>query len=277
MTHSLLSIIGLCLSTALMLILTFSTYRLFTRHNIAKQSHRYQKRTAALIIITLILAALGLWDELLPTRGGDFIGLNLSFWVTLAVSSWLILVIILLGMRGWSIHQVGLIVYPLAAISFLLPLSSTAQRLVALENIWPLEAHIWLSLVAYSLLCIAAIQAAFVALKENHLKHRRSSGFINSLPSLADLESTLLRLVWISYLCLSLSLLTGFIFLENFTAPALLYKVILSVVAWILLTIFFIGHRNQGWRGQRAALWILFAFGFVLVGFIGSRFVHQFI
>lgn len=262
----------LWLAAVILIVLFKNTWAFF----IQKQgSQNIRLVSAWLIVLTLTFSALGVTYFLVPEVDGKRIGLDVSFLTTLAVVSWIILLIILIGSRWWALQQVGLIVYPIAAICFVLASFPHNQRIVDISKIWPLEAHIWLSLTAYGLLTIAAVQAIFVIKKQQSLKKHNTSRFISALPALSTLEKTLFRLAAISHIWLTLALITGFLFLENVFSQNIAHKTILSCLSWLLLSTFLIGHKSQGWRGSSAARWVLFAFSLVLIGFAGSKFIYD--
>lgn len=263
---------SLWLSAIILLVLFGNTWAFFIRNRGVGTD---TLPSFLLIIITLITSAFGLTHFLLPEIQGQRLGLDVSFLTTLAVVSWIILLIILIGSRWWALQQVGLIVYPIAAICFVLASFHHDQRIVDIDKIWPLEAHIWLSLTAYGLLTIAAIQAIFVIKKQQSLKKHNNNAFISTLPALSTLEQTLFRLTAISHVWLTLALITGFLFLEDVFSQNIAHKTILSCLSWLLLSVFLIGHKSQGWRGSAAARWVLFAFMLVLIGFAGSKFIYD--
>jgi ABC-type uncharacterized transport system permease subunit len=227
------------------------------------------------VIAVLVFSATGIFAALTPTGENQILGLNMSFPVTIAACSWIILLLTCISFRWWQLHQVGMVIYPFAAVSFFWVTQNHMQRLVPIEQIWPLEAHIWLSLIAYGLLTITAVQAIFVIFRERNLKSHKTSGFIAGLPALTVMEKVMFQLSALSYIWLTLSLVTGLLFLENIFQQSLAHKTFLSILAWLLLSIFLIGHRVKGWRGINAARWILCAFVLLLFGFVGSKFVYE--
>ena len=89
------------------------------------------------------------------------------------------------------------------------------------------------------------------------------------------MEQVLIQLLIVSFLTLSLALITGFIFLDDLFAQRLVHKTALSVLALILLAVLLAGHYRFGWRGQKAAKMTLCAYGALVLGYFGSKFVKE--
>lgn len=76
---------------------------------------------------------------------------------------------------------------------------------------------------------------------------------------------------------LSLSLLSGWIFLEDLFAQHLVHKTLLSLVAWVVFGILLWGRHVRGWRGSKAIRWTLAGFLLLMLAFFGSKLVREFI
>ena len=92
-------------------------------------------------------------------------------------------------------------------------------------------AHILLSILAYGLLTIAVFQALLLLLQDYRLKHKHPSGLIRNFPPLQTMESLLFGFLWGGWSLLSLSLLSGWLFVDNLFAQHLAHKTILSCFA----------------------------------------------
>jgi ABC-type uncharacterized transport system permease subunit len=78
-------------------------------------------------------------------------------------------------------------------------------------------------------------------------------------------------------LFLTLSLVSGFIFIEDLFAQHLAHKTILSIVAWISFSGLLLGRIKYGWRGQTAVKWTLTGFILLLLAYFGSKLVLELI
>ncbi len=75
----------------------------------------------------------------------------------------------------------------------------------------------------------------------------------------------------VGVILLTLSLATGFLFLENMFAQHLIHKTMLSIVAWCIFTLLLIGHWLWGWRGLMAMRWIVAGFLLLVISYFGWR------
>ncbi len=138
-----------------------------------------------------------------------------------------------------------------------------------------LGSHILLSLLGYSTLFLATLQALLLSLQSKHLHNHRPGGLIRSLPALQDMENLLFRLILTGVVLLSAGLITGFVFLDDLFGKQVLHKTILSLIAWVVYTTLLIGHWKQGWRGKKAINWTIVAFVLLMLAFFGSKFVQE--
>ena len=139
-----------------------------------------------------------------------------------------------------------------------------------------LEAHIVLSLAAYCVLLMAAVQAVFLRLQIRELKHRTIHRFwVNKLPSLQSMEGLLFDMILVGFVLLSVALGLGFVYVEDLFAQHIAHKTILSVLSWVLFGGLLVGHWRAGWRGKRAANITVYAFILLAIGFMGSKFVLE--
>ena len=138
-----------------------------------------------------------------------------------------------------------------------------------------LLAHLLVSIFAYTLLTVAAFQAVLLWVQERHIRHKEPIGVIRILPSLETLEVALFQLLWTGFALLTVSIVIGFGFLDNVLAADVVYHTVLATVSWCVYGGLLIGHRVFGWRGTMAARWTLSAFGLLVIGYFGSRFVLE--
>jgi ABC-type uncharacterized transport system permease subunit len=76
---------------------------------------------------------------------------------------------------------------------------------------------------------------------------------------------------------LTISLISGFIFIEDLFAQHLVHKTVLSILAWIIFSGLLIGRSRYGWRGRTAIKWTLIGFVSLLLAYFGSKLVLELI
>lgn len=133
--------------------------------------------------------------------------------------------------------------------------------------------HILLSITAYATLCVAAVYALGIMISDHALKRADFDHWSAKLPALNKLETLQFNLVILSWLCLSGSIITGFIFIENMLAQSLLHKTTFTLVSWLILTIIIVIRPIRGLNAQDNAKLTLWSFGGLFLGFVGSKFV----
>ncbi len=178
----------------------------------------------------------------------------------------------LVGSRG-RMAALGVVVLPLAAI--LLASYHGYGHEPSPPLGWRLEIHAWLALLAYATLGIAALLAVMLWLQERALRRRDFRSWLRALPPLTELEVLLFRTITVGFVLLTLTLLTGLLFVEDFLAQKLLHKTVLSVLSWIVFGALLIGRWRYGWRGIKAVHWTLTAMVLLVLAFFGSKFVLE--
>jgi len=200
--------------------------------------------------------------------------LQLPLFVSLNVTALLIVLLLLAICLRQPAHYLGLAVYPLAAILLLM---SRANTLTGTALSIDIQLHVLLSLVAYAFLSLAAAQAVLVWVQRRQLQAHRTGGFMRALPALDQTESLLFTLLSAGFVVLSLSLASGFFYLEDMFAQSLVHKTVLSVLAWLIFGTLLYVRWRWGWRGQRAVFWTLTGFAVLILAYFGSKLVLELI
>lgn len=140
---------------------------------------------------------------------------------------------------------------------------------------WQLQAHILLSLFAYGLLSVGSIVAVFALIQDSRLRSGRLTAVNHLFAPLETNEKLLYGVAAAGFAVLLLSVLSGFMFVDNLFAQHLVHKSALSLLALILFGVLITGRHVAGWRGRRAVL--LYLWGFLILGlaYFGSRFVLE--
>lgn len=223
--------------------------------------------TAAVVLHVLLLA---------PTLFTDN-GLDLGFFHALSTISWLIATLLLLVTLTRPMGNLGIVLLPLSAFGVLMGVIFPEVPFHPEPEAGGLRAHIFISLLAYSVLTMAALQAIILAIQNRHLHNHNPGGIIKALPPLSDMDSFLFRLLWLGFILLTLALASGFVFLEDIFAQRLVHKTLLSITAWGGFAILLFGRVRYGWRGRRAVAWTLGGFSALLLAYFGSKLVIEII
>lgn len=261
---SILSIVLYCLSA----FLIFSQLK---HHPNTATQHRWLSLTPA--FIGLILHAAALYQSIGHTEG-----LDLSFFSAFSLITWLISIQILLSCIFRHIETLGIVMFPMAGLASLVSsmIPITPEQLIVVSN-GTIQAHIMISVIAYSLIMLSAVQAVLLAYQDRAIRSHHPGGFIRYLPPIHDMETLLFQFLGFGFAFLSGSLMTGFFFLEDIFAQHQAHKTILSLIAWLILGTLLFGRFQFGWRGKTAVRWTLSTFALLLIGFFGSKLVYEFI
>jgi ABC-type uncharacterized transport system permease subunit len=204
-------------------------------------------------------------------------GLNLGFYNAASLVAWFITLLGLLSTLRRPTELLFIVLFPLAAFSLLCN-ELFGQQDNLLANITTgIASHILLSILAYSVLTLAAIQAAALQLLDHQLKHRHLAGIVQTLPPLQTMETLLFELVWIGLALLTLAIGSGAIYLDDIFAQHLVHKTVLSIAAWIIFALLLWGRHQWGWRSQTAVRWTLGGFIVLMLGYFGSKLVLELI
>jgi ABC-type uncharacterized transport system permease subunit len=175
------------------------------------------------------------------------------------------------------VENLGIAIFPLAAVTVVLELIFPSKDILNEAEAIKLEAHILISIFAYSVLSLAAVQAILLAIQNKQLHDRRLLGFAKALPPLETMETLLFQMIGLGFFLQSLSLITGMLFLKNMFAQHLAHKTILSITAWLVFAILLWGRWRYGWRGKTAIRWTLSGFASLLLAYFGSKMVLELI
>jgi len=207
----------------------------------------------------------------------DSEGIDLGVLKALSLSGLVTLLIVLVSSLRQPLENLLLPVLPLTMLGLAAQLAwpSAPQNMIGHQP--ALEIHIMLSILAYSLFTLAALQALLLANQHRALHARRPSAFAHILPPLEDMETLLFRMISAGFVLLTFALLTGFMYLENIFAQHLVHKTVLSIISWAVFGALLIGRYSMGWRGQTAVRWTLSGYAVLLLGFIGSKIVLEWV
>lgn len=178
---------------------------------------------------------------------------------------------------AWRQHlqALGVIVYPMAAILLVLYHFYGHARGEALD--WRLQLHAYIALLAYATLSLSALLGMMLWAQERALRARQIRGWLRALPPLTQMEMLLFRSIGVGFVLLTLTLVTGMLFVHDLLGQHLWHKTVLSVLSWLVFGWLLLGRWRYGLRGPRAVKFTLAAMALLLLAFFGSKFVLEMI
>ena len=203
-------------------------------------------------------------------------GFQLGFFRIGSVLMWVINLLVLTSSVKKPLQNLFVFLFPLSSIAVTLPLFVPSTG-TAIEADIGIGSHILLSVLAYSLLTIAAFQALLLAFQNHQLKHKHPTGLVRALPPLQTMESLLFEILWAGEILLTLSILSGVVFVDDMFAQHLVHKTILTIIAWVVYGVLLWGRHRLGWRGNTAIRWALGGFCALMLAYFGSKLVLELI
>ena len=261
------------MNTTSLAILSISAYLASAMLIIRHIDQNRMQRTALYLAWTAVCAHF-LYTAVVFQQNNGF---NFSFFSTGSLVAMIVALLLLIAALNKPVEKLGIALFPIAATMLALELNFADKKQLLSHYDWAMSTHILTSIIAFSLLNIAALQAILLAIQDQQLKSHPPKRFIQSLPSLQTMESLLFQMLATGLAFLTISLVSGFLFIEDLFAQHLVHKTVLSLLAWIIFSGFLIGRSRYGWRGQTAIRWTLVGFVLLLLAYFGSKLVLELI
>lgn len=225
-----------------------------------------------LIILAIVSHAAGIMSLMMSETGIDLAVQHMASLVILVIN-----LLVLCSSIRKPLQNLFIFLFPISilAICFSLLLKESNPHSISVSA--GVMAHILLSVVAYSLLAIASLQALIWSWQSYQIKHHRLAGTTNLLPPLQTMESLMFEVLWAGVLLLTAAIVLGFVYLDNIFAQQLVHKTVLSLFALAVFAGLLWGRHSLGWRGNTAVKWILSGFCLLMLGYFGSKVVLELI
>lgn len=235
-------------------------------------SVRSQAARQRRMMLTIATAALVLHGWVVIHQTGLPYELALPLFTSMAATSLTIVLLHIFLCLKQPADYLGLAVYPTAAVTLIAAQASGGGAQIMGDAV---QIHVFLSLLAYAILALAASQAILVSIQRHFLSRHKPGGFIRALPPLDVTERLLFTLLTAGFILLSMSLASGFFYLEDMFSQQLVHKTILSCVGWTIFGVLLFGRWQFGWRGKRAVHWTLAGFVILVLAYFGSKIVLE--
>jgi len=253
-------------------IALYVTASLFLIGQLFRQMQGATPWLLAMAACAVAFHAIGVHGQIFTPQGFQF-----GFYIALSFIFVTVNTLVLVSSLKKPLHNLFVLLFPLSSVAMLcaLLIPPTAPTLTNLGA--DIALHILLSVLAYSLLTIAALQALVLAYQNRQLHHKRLTGVIRMLPPLQTMEQLLFELLWAGVALLTLSIVSGILFLDDIFAQHLVHKTAFSIIAWFIYATLLWGRHKLGWRGNTAVRWALVGFAALMVAFFGTKLVLELI
>lgn len=220
----------------------------------------------ALLAVTWGLHLLALLAGLV----GDSV--RFGFAPALSVTAWLVLTVYLIESRLYPQLQARWTLAIFGAVVLVLALLFPGVHHTALPSAW-LPLHWALGIASYGLIAAAVVHALLMQRAEQAMRRGRAG---ESTVPLLTLERLTFRFVAAGFVLLSLTLAAGWYFSELLNQRMVWnHKTVFSVLAWLTVGGLLWGRWKLGWRGRVAVRTLYVGAGFLLLSYVGSRFVLE--
>lgn len=231
-----------------------------------------KKNILSIGLAALVLHGFSLYNSMISPMG-----INLGFYNAISLISAFIALLTIIATWRYPVEIMAVIFLPIAAIAMVFDISNDSSHLIPPGSSPALIFHILTSIIAYSILALAALQAVLLSIQNRFLHAHQPGGFIKLMPPLRNMEVLLFEVIVVGFVALTVSLGSGLLFLENMFAQQLVHKTVLSIFAWFVFLTLLIGHWKLGWRGRTAIRWTLSGFISLMLAYFGSKFVLEII
>jgi len=174
-----------------------------------------------------------------------------------------------------SLFDAGLVALPLSVLILIAEGTVNAPVMAVTRDSVEVTIHIITSIIAFGVLSIAGVYALFITLIDHLLRKHSFNKLIQTLPALDAMEGLLFHLIRAGFVVLTVSLVTGLIFVSNLFGQHLAHKTLLSIFAWLVFAVLLWGRWKKGWRGQVAVRMTLAGIGLLLLSYFGSRLILE--
>ncbi len=234
----------------------------------------YKNKINALAPLLLMVLATQLHGLLLfiEVRRANFI--DLSIFKVISLYGWIVALCSLFYFRRGAMALAAVVVCLFNSLLVLLPHIFISSKVFSGQLAPGMLGHILFSLASWTLLTIAFLHALlyswlFQRLKRKQLRHLQAL-------SLTGLEHAMMRLALLGFVLLSLSLLSGWLFVDDLLGQHLAHKTVLSLLAWLTLAILLYYFYAQKMRGMQLVYGLLAIFALLLTGYVISNIILQF-
>jgi len=206
--------------------------------------------------------------------GGSLPDVSLSHLLSLCALVVMVLLITSTFTRK-ELYAAGLVALPIAAGVLLLEWVLPHSGLPLKEASFGIAVHMISSVLAFGLLSIAGVYALFAFFIDHFLRRHHLNPLVRSLPPLEVLEDLLFKTIAAGFSLLTVSLLSGMMFINDIFAQHLVHKTILSILAWVVFGVMLWGRWRYGWRGSLAVRLTLAGIILLVLSYFGTKLVLE--
>ena len=210
---------------------------------------------------------------LVSMQGRD--SLNLSIFNMVSVNAWFVACISVFWLWRASMALGGVIICLVNAVVVALPFLFVSEKPFS-SNLTPgMWWHILPSIAAWTFISLAFLHALLYGWLFRRLKRKQLKDI--SVTSLVSLERVMMLQAVTGFVLLACALVTGWMFVDDLFAQHLVHKTVLTILAWIALGWMLFSYYIREQRGMTLVIELCAVFVLLLMGYVLSNIVLQFI
>lgn len=202
-------------------------------------------------------------------------GINLGLFPVASLTALIMVALVTLLSTVQPVRSLLVVLFPLSALALSASLVAEPTPKSIEASHAGLGTHIFVSILAYSILMMAAIQSIVLGFVERSIRTRSHILLLRILPPLETMERLLFAMIWAGFVALTAAIGSGFLYLDDLFAQHVVHHTVLSSLSWAIYGGLLAGRLWLGWRGASAVRWTIIAFTFLLLGYFGSKFVLE--
>ena len=185
-----------------------------------------------LAVSAILMHCLGIYYATVMTAGLNLGIQNMPSIIFLSIN-----IIVVISSFKKPLHNLLVFLFPLSIVFIIVAIifRNLEPHLVAVNV--AIGSHILLSIISYSLLTMASLQAALWSWQNHQLKSHQLGKIIKILPALQTMEALIFELVLAGVITLALGMAIGFTFIDNIFAQQLVHKTVLSLFGLFIFSV----------------------------------------
>ena len=226
------------------------------------------KAVLVLGIIAVVLHAISVFQYLRLGNGQNFTIVNVGALISVCISA-----VATFSLTRWKTIWFPLsVIYALGIVALALSSFIEGSFVKQLAEDIGLLFHLAMAIFSYALFFIALLYAIQLKWLDSRLKNKKMA-FSSVLPPLMTVNRHFFTLTLSAQILLTVTLVTGMIYLHNFFAPEQIHKAIFSFIAWLIYSILLLGQWKLHWRGNRVLIYSISGMMLLTFAYFGSRMV----
>ncbi|MDO4643734.1 MAG: cytochrome c biogenesis protein CcsA [Cardiobacteriaceae bacterium] len=201
--------------------------------------------------------------------------LNLSIFNMVSVNAWFVTCISVFWLWRASMALGGVIICLVSAVAVVLPFLFVSYKPFSPHIAPGMWWHILTSIAAWTFISLAFLHALLYGWLFRRLKRKQLRDI--TVSSLVSLERVMMLQAVVGFIMLTAALFTGWMFIDDLFAQHLVHKTVLTIFAWFALAWMLFSYYVREQRGTTLVMEMFVAFILLLMGYVLSNVILQFI